>query len=276
MNRETIPSSTSSRWNGWNENSVGSVLRRKPQPEQELTIADHAQHSGPHGVLNQLRIQTAPKRAQAGDVPRGADVPGLGHRHGRAQRHLRRSSCSASSAAWASASPRSRRRCISPRSRRRTFAGGWWRSTRSPSSAASRRRRSSTTSSPTQGDPAAEPGLAHRDRLALDVRHRHRCRRCCSALLLIPIPESPRWLIERKREDEARRDSATRSAGAAFAAAELASIKAALSQEQGTWGELFSARAAACRCSSASRWPSSSRSPASTCSCISARPSSRP
>ncbi|MCX6865013.1 MAG: sugar porter family MFS transporter [Verrucomicrobia bacterium] len=61
------------------------------------------------------------------------------------------------------------------------------------------------------------------------------------ALLLMPIPESPRWLIENKREDEARRILA-KIGGTEFARAEFDSIKAALSQELGTWGELFSAR----------------------------------
>jgi sugar porter (SP) family MFS transporter len=58
-------------------------------------------------------------------------------------------------------------------------------------------------------------------------------------LLLLPIPESPRWLIEMKREDLAR-TILEKVGGAAFAAAEFASIQAAISQEKGTWGELFS------------------------------------
>jgi len=60
-------------------------------------------------------------------------------------------------------------------------------------------------------------------------------------LLLIPIPESPRWLIERRREDNARQ-ILEKVGGADFAGIEFDNIKAALSQEQGTWGELFSAR----------------------------------
>jgi len=59
------------------------------------------------------------------------------------------------------------------------------------------------------------------------------------ALLLIPIPESPRWLIERGREREARNILA-RVGGSAFAAVEVDNIQAALAQEKGTWGELFS------------------------------------
>jgi len=58
-------------------------------------------------------------------------------------------------------------------------------------------------------------------------------------LLLVPIPESPRWLIEMKREDAAKAILA-KVGGAAFAQAESSSIRAAISEEQGTWGSLFS------------------------------------
>jgi sugar porter (SP) family MFS transporter len=60
-------------------------------------------------------------------------------------------------------------------------------------------------------------------------------------LLLVPIPESPRWLIERKRDDRARR-ILEKVGGPQFAAAEFEGIQTALSQEKGTWSELFSAR----------------------------------
>ena len=59
------------------------------------------------------------------------------------------------------------------------------------------------------------------------------------ALLLIPIPESPRWLIEQGREDKAR-TILEKVGGGEFAAAESASIRNALSGQQGTWAEVFS------------------------------------
>ena len=59
------------------------------------------------------------------------------------------------------------------------------------------------------------------------------------ALLLIPIPESPRWLIEQGSEEKAR-TILEKVGGSEFAGAESASIRAALSQQQGTWGEVFS------------------------------------
>jgi len=59
------------------------------------------------------------------------------------------------------------------------------------------------------------------------------------ALLLIPIPESPRWLVEMKRGDRAK-EILAKVGGAQFAEAELASISAAVSREEATWSALFS------------------------------------
>jgi sugar porter (SP) family MFS transporter len=58
-------------------------------------------------------------------------------------------------------------------------------------------------------------------------------------LLLIRIPESPRWLVERGREGEAR-EILTKVGGREFAVTEVESIGTALTQETGTWAELFS------------------------------------
>jgi len=61
------------------------------------------------------------------------------------------------------------------------------------------------------------------------------------ALLLLFIPESPRWLTEKKCGEKALWVLG-KVGGSEFAKAEFASIHAALSQEKGTWGELFSAK----------------------------------
>ncbi len=54
-------------------------------------------------------------------------------------------------------------------------------------------------------------------------------------------PESTRWLIENKRQVDAL-IIMTKVAGPEFAKSEAANIKAALTQENGTWGEVFSAK----------------------------------
>ena len=60
-------------------------------------------------------------------------------------------------------------------------------------------------------------------------------------MLLYAIPESPRWLIEQQRKDQACR-ILEKVGGPAFAVSEFECIKAALSEEKGTWSELFSAK----------------------------------
>lgn len=71
------------------------------------------------------------------------------------------------------------------------------------------------------------------------------------ALLLIPILQSPRWLIERQREKQAR-EILEKIGGSEFAGAEFNKTQAALAQKQCTWGELFPPNCSR-RCSSASR-----------------------
>ena len=57
--------------------------------------------------------------------------------------------------------------------------------------------------------------------------------------LLFTIPESPRWLIEKKRGRQAQNILA-RIGGAAFAEAERRSMETAISREKGAWSSLFS------------------------------------
>lgn len=56
--------------------------------------------------------------------------------------------------------------------------------------------------------------------------------------LLFTVPESPRWLVQRAREGEAR-DILTRLGGAGHAETELAAIRAANREEKGELSELF-------------------------------------
>ena len=57
--------------------------------------------------------------------------------------------------------------------------------------------------------------------------------------LLFPIPESPKWLIQAGREDEARK-TLERIGGPDYTNAEVAAVKEVLSQEEGSFKELFS------------------------------------
>jgi len=60
-------------------------------------------------------------------------------------------------------------------------------------------------------------------------------------LLLFPVPESPRWLVETGRKVQAE-TILTKVAGEEFATSELTNIRQALAEERSDWRELFSKR----------------------------------
>lgn len=57
--------------------------------------------------------------------------------------------------------------------------------------------------------------------------------------LIFMLPESPRWLIEKNRADEAQK-VLSKVAGEDFARSEYAAIREAVAGETGTWNEIFS------------------------------------
>ncbi|MCC6127212.1 MAG: sugar porter family MFS transporter [Pirellulales bacterium] len=57
--------------------------------------------------------------------------------------------------------------------------------------------------------------------------------------MLIPIPESPKWLIAAGREEEAR-PPLEKIGGPAYAASEIAAVRDVLQQEEGSFAEIFS------------------------------------
>ena len=82
-------------------------------------------------------------------------------------------------------------------------------------------------------------GLPEPPRLGAGCWRWKSCPRYSFSCFSVPIPESPRWLIQAGREAAARR-TLERIGGPAYADEEVAAVNEVLTEERGTFAELFS------------------------------------